>query len=136
MNSIHVFIVVAILILVVGLAVAFLYYRKRRVDQFFSQVYEQIKQVPKQKKNSFLLLLFKESLSASKNKASASSFSSKFQNPKYLEIQLVQMSNILKDSSKVQDKVIKKSLNLLTHYQAWEKIKLANDKKSTENKAS
>lgn len=136
MNSIHVFIVAAILILVVGLAVAFLYYRKRRVDQFFSQVYEQIKQVPKQKKNSFLLLLFKESLSASKNKASASSFSSKFQNPKYLEIQLVQMSNILKDSSKVQDKVIKKSLNLLTHYQAWEKIKLANDKKSTENKAS
>jgi len=136
MGIINVFTVVAILSLVIGLGAAFLYYRKNRVDKFFNQVYEQIKQVPKQKKNSFLLLLFKESISASKKKSSASSFSSKFQNPKYLDIQLVQMSNILKDTSKVQDKVIKRSLSLLSNYQTWEKAKIAKDKKVAENKAS
>src|SRR5690606_3441462 len=113
MDITKVFIVGVILSLIVGLGAAFYYYRKRNLEKFFNQVYEAAKQVPKQKKNSFLLLMFNESLSASKNKSNSTSFTSKFNNPKYLEIQLLQMSKILKDSSNVKDKVIKRSLSLL-----------------------
>jgi len=128
MDTKNVFIVVAIIILVVGAVVAFYHYRKRNLEKFFNQVYEESKKVPKQKKNSFLLVLFKESLSKSNKKSDKSSFSSKLQNPKYLEIQLMQMSKILKDTSNVQDKLIKRSLNLLKSYQIWEKAKISNNK--------
>ncbi|ABR47589.1 hypothetical protein Amet_1389 [Alkaliphilus metalliredigens QYMF] len=136
METNGVLIVGIILSLVIGAGAIFIYYKKRNLDAFFSQVYEQAKQAPKQKKNSFLLLLFKESLMASKKKSNKSSFANKFQNPKYLEIQLVQMSHILKDTSKVQDKTIKKSLNLLKNYKAWEKAKMTKDTKVVQGKAS
>ncbi|SHJ64898.1 hypothetical protein SAMN02745975_02556 [Geosporobacter subterraneus DSM 17957] len=136
MDITSMFTVGAVLSLGIGAGVTFYYYRKRNIEKFFNQVYEQTKQVPKQKKNSFLLLMFKETLSASAKKSDPSSFAGKFQNPKYLDIQLVQMSQILKDSSKVQDKIIKRALNLLSQYQAWEKAKMAEDKKVVESKAS
>jgi len=136
MNINSVFTVVAILVLVVGAGAAFYYYRKRNLEKFFNQIYEESKQVPKQKKNSFLLLMFKESLSASKKKSDKSAFASRLKNPKYLNIQLVQMSRILKDTSNVQDKTIKKSLNLLSAYQTWEKAKVAKEKKVIQEKAS
>lgn len=126
----------AVLSLGIGAGVTFYHYRKRNIEKFFNQVYEQTKQVPKQKKNSFLLLMFKETLSASAKKSNPSSLAGKFQNPKYLDVQLVQMSQILKDPSKVQDKIIKRALNLLTQYQAWEKSKIAGEKKAVESKAS
>ncbi|MTI69674.1 MAG: hypothetical protein FH751_05390 [Firmicutes bacterium] len=122
------FIVGAILILVIGVTIAFYYYRKRNLEKLFNQVYESSKQIPKQKKNSFLLLMFKESLSSSR-KSNKTSISAKLNNPKYLEVQLVQMSRILKDSSKTQDKTIKRALTLLKDYKKWEKEKTTKDKK-------
>jgi len=136
MKFTNVFIVGAILILVVGAVAAFYFYKKRNLEKLFNQIYEEAKKVPKQKKNSFLLLMFKESLSTSIKKSDKSSFSSKLQNPKYLEIQLMQMSKILKDSSKAQDKIIKRSLTLLSNYQTWEKAKMAKDKTVVQGKAS
>ncbi len=136
MDMTSVFTVGAILSLGAGASVTFYYYRKRNLEKLFTQTYEATKQVPKQKKNSFLLLMFKESLSASKNKSNTASFAGKLNNPKYLDIQLMQMSNILKDTSKVQDKTIKRSLGLLSDYQAWEKTKFAKDKKVIQEKAS
>lgn len=74
--------------------------------------------------------MFKESVLASKNKSKQSSFTSKLQNPKYLQVQLVQMSSILKDPSKVEDKVMKRALTLFKSYQQWEKEK--NEKAKNE----
>ncbi|MBF8982570.1 hypothetical protein IZY60_03360 [Lutibacter sp. B2] len=128
MDITSVFTVGAIVILTVGAGVIFFHYKKRNLDKFFTQTCEMAKQVPKQKKNSFLLLIFKESLLSSKNKKATNSLANKLNNPKYLNIQLVQMSNILKDRSKVHDKTIKKALNLLSAYHTWEKAKLAKDK--------
>ncbi|AKL96486.1 hypothetical protein CACET_c30420 [Clostridium aceticum] len=136
MNIINVFTVGAILGLLISGGAAFYYYRKRNLEKFFNQIYQEAKRVPRQKKNSFLLLMFKESLSASLKKSNAASFSNKLQNPKYLEFQLLQMSNILKDSSKVQDKLTKRSLTLLKDYQTWEKAKMAKDTKVVQDKAS
>ncbi|QZY53721.1 hypothetical protein [Crassaminicella profunda] len=119
-----------ILSLGIGVTITFYHYKKRNLEKLFNQVYETAKQIPKQKKNSFLLLMFKESLSASKHKSNTTSTSSKLNNPKYLEIQLVHMSRILKDNSKIQDKTIKRSLRLLNNYQTWEKNKIAKDKKA------
>ncbi len=130
------FTVVIILSLVVGAGAAFYYYKKRNLEKMFSQIHEEAKKVPKQKKNSFLLLMFKESLATSKKKPTATSFTNKLNNPKYLNIQLVQMSNILKDTSKVEDKTIKRALNLLSAYQTWEKSKISKDKKVVQDKAS
>lgn len=132
MDKVNLLIVGVILVLLISGGAAVYYYRKRNLEKFFNQIYEEMKQVPNQKKNSFLLLMFKESLSSTKNKSS----NSKLQNRKYLDIQLIQMANILKDSSNVQDKLIKRSLNLLNDYQAWEKGKMAEDKKVAQDKAS
>ncbi|PAB61131.1 hypothetical protein [Anaeromicrobium sediminis] len=129
MDITTVYTVGAVLILGIGVTIAFYHYRKRNLEKLFNHVYETAKQIPKQKKNSFLLLMFKESLSASKHKSNTTSIAGKLNNPKYLEVQLVQMSRILKDTSKVQDKTIKKSLHLLKDYQAWEKDKMDKDKK-------
>ncbi len=52
--------------LLIGGAYFFVRYRKTKLEELFVQVYETSKQVPKQKKNSFLLLMFKEAMSAKK----------------------------------------------------------------------
>ncbi|QUH25848.1 hypothetical protein [Serpentinicella alkaliphila] len=136
MDISNIFTVGSILVATVGIGAIYYYYKKRNLEKFFNQVYEETRKVPKQKRNSFILLMFKESLTASVNKSKNPNFTSKFQNPKYLEIQLVQMSHILKDSSKVKDKVMKRSLGLLNNYYVWEKAKFDKEKKEIQSKAS
>lgn len=136
MDSTTMLIIGAVIGLGVGAIVLFNYFKKRNLEKLFNQVYETTKQVPKQKKNSFLLLMFKESMASAKNKSKSTSSIDNLNNPKYLEIQLMQMSKILKDSSKVEDKTIKNALGLLDDYLAWEKEKNAEVKQSSKNKAS
>lgn len=123
------------IILIVGAIVAFTLFRKHQIEKLFSQVFVTSKQVPKQKKKSFLLLMFKESMTSAKKKSKSSNVGS-LNNPKYLEFQLIQMSSILKDTSKVKDKSVKNALRLLNDYLAWEKKKFANEKQATKGKAS
>lgn len=130
------FTVGAIIGITIVAGVAFYRYKKRNFENFFTQAREMAKQVPKQNKNSFLLLIFKESLSSSKNKKAKNSLSSKLSNPKYLNIQLVQMSNILKNRAKVTDKTNKKALKLLSTYQTWETAKFTKDKQVIQDKVS
>ena len=130
------FTVGAIISITVVAGITFYRYKKRNFENFFTQAYEMTKQVPKQNKNSFLLLIFKESLSSSKSKIAKNSLSNKLNNPKYLNIQLVQMSNILKNRSKVKDKTIKKALKLLSTYQTWETAKFTKDKQVIQDKVS
>ncbi len=60
-------------------------------------------------------------MSPSNYKKKEKSSMDRLQNPKYLEVQLMQMSKILKDTSNVQDKAIKRSLALMNEYLTWEK---------------
>lgn len=115
-------------VLVIGAVIASYFYKKRNITKLFEQAYETSKQVPKQKKNSFLLLIFTEAISTSKKKSEASA--NKLNNPKYLELQLMKMSKILKDGSNDQDKKTKQALRLLKNYQEWEEKKSATDSKS------
>ena len=121
----------------IGALVALNYYRKKNIEKLFEQVYESAKQVPKQKKNSFLLLMFKESLASAKKKKKNKSKTGleQLNNPKYLEIQLMQMSSILKDTSKVQDKTVKSALTMLNDYLVWEKAKNSQTKQPTKKAA-
>ncbi len=59
----------------------------------------------------------------------------KLNNKKYLEAQMVKMTHILKDPSKVKDKNMKKALQVLKDYHAWEKEKKTLSK-ATKQKAS
>lgn len=112
-------------LLVVGVGVVFYlsYNRKRNLDKLFEQVSEAVKTIPKQKKNNFLLFMFKDSMSAASKKSKKPSALEKNISPKQLDIQLIQMSTILKDRSKVTDKKTKNALKLLDDYLAWEKKK-------------
>lgn len=103
------------------------YYRKKtkEMHQLFEQVQENVRQVPKQKTQSFILLMFKETVRASKSKTVVSP--GRFNDPKILEAQLIQMSSILKDRSKVSDKQMKQALHLYDSYAAWEKKKKKKD---------
>jgi hypothetical protein len=115
--------------LIIGGAIAFYYYRKRSLTKLFDQVYESSKQVPKQKKTRFLLLMFLETMAASKKKTKSTANVNKLNNPKYLELQLLRMSKILKDGPKGQNKKTKQSLRLLKDYLAWEEKKKAINSK-------
>lgn len=114
-------------VLVIGAVIVSYSYKKRNLNKLFEQAYENIQQVPKQKKNSFLLFLFTEALT-SKKKSEANA--SKLNNPKYLEIQLLKMSKILKDGPDNQDKKTKHALQLLKSYQEWEDKKNATESQS------
>ncbi|MDW7662484.1 MAG: hypothetical protein SCL54_13770 [Bacillota bacterium] len=112
-------------LLAVGAGVVFYlnYNRKRNLNKLFEQVADALKTIPKQKKNNFLLFMFKDSMSASKKKTKTTSALEKNMSPKQLEIQMIQMATILKDRSKVTDKKTKNALKLLDDYLAWEKNK-------------
>jgi hypothetical protein len=112
-------------LLAVGVGVVFYlnYNRKRNFNKLFEQVSEALKTIPKQKKNNFLLFMFKDSMSASNKKSKTPSALEKNMSPKQLEIQMIQMATILKDRSKVTDKKTKNALKLLDEYLAWEKNK-------------
>lgn len=136
MNTTSMITIGFILVLGVGAVLIFNHFRKKNQEQLFNQVFITAKQVPKQKRNSFLLLMFKESLLASKKKSKSKQVSGNLNNPKYLEVQLLQMSKILKDSSNVKDKNIKRALLLLKEYYAWEKKKNLRINDTSKIKAS
>ncbi len=123
MNTTTMVIIGVVLLLGVGAFIALNHYKKKNITQLFEQVYMTSRQVPRQKKNSFLLLMFKETLSNSFNKSKSQASMDKLQNPKYLEIQMMQMTKILKDNSLANDKPTKRALTLLSEYQTWEKEK-------------
>jgi flagellar motor component MotA len=131
MTNTSIIIIAVITAILIGAIIAIYIYKKKNVVKLFEQVYETAKQVPKQKKNSFILLLFIETLSESSKKGKSSISISKLNNPKYLDIQLVRMSKILKDSSNVKDKYTKQSLSLLKDYVKWEAEKNLASKKKT-----
>lgn len=112
-----------LLAVAVGVVFYLNYNRKRNLDKLFEQVAESLKSIPKQKKNNFLLFMFKDSMSASKKKSKSTSALEKNMSPKQLEIQMIQMATILKDRSKATDKKTKNALKLLDDYLAWEKKK-------------
>ncbi|MBN7772623.1 hypothetical protein [Clostridium aminobutyricum] len=100
--------------------------RTKQLYKMFEQVFESSKQVPKQKKHSFLLFMFKESVVASKNKKVDPQ--SRMNNLKFVESQLLQMGSILKDPSKVTDKKMKQALKMYDAYIKWEKSKFQTAK--------
>lgn len=114
-----------IIVGVVLLAIAgiVIYYRKRQETMFqsFEQMAAMLKQVPTQKQQSFLLFMFRESARAGKNVNT--NIQSKLNDPKYLEVNLLQMSVILKDRSKVKDKKLKQALRMYDAYVMWDKSK-------------
>lgn len=112
-----------VLVLGIGAGVAFIYSRKKGMENLFNSVYENAKQVPKKKRRSFLLFMFKETITAPRNKKKAAAHGNKLNNRVYVETQLIKMTNILKDPSKVTDKKIKRSLTLLKEYTIWEEKK-------------
>lgn len=136
MDRMSMIIIGIITCLAIGAFFSIRYYKKRNLTKLFEQIYVNAKQIPKQKKNSFILLMFTEAMSASLKKSKSTSNANKLNNPKYLEIQLLQMSKILKDSSNVQDKKTKQSLRLLNDYLAWEEEQKAKAKELKQNKTA
>jgi|GEM_PF-900053 len=120
-----------VIVLAIAAAVTYYIFRKRNLDKMFNDVYVTSKQIPKQKRTSYLLLMFQTSIAASKNKDTTPEAAyAKLNNPKYLELQLIKMSTYIKDRAKVKDKTIKKSLQMLDAYLIWEKNKLAKEAKA------
>ena len=72
----------------------------------------------------------KKSKKNSKENSKSTASVNKLNNPKYLELQLLRMSKILKDGPKGQNKKTKQSLRLLKDYLAWEEKKKAIDVKA------
>jgi len=126
-----------VIVLAIAAAVTYYIFRKRNLDKMFNDVFVTSKQVPKQKRNSYLLLMFQTSIAASKSKDTTPEAAyAKLNNPKYLELQLIKMSTYIKDRDKVKDKTIKRSLQLLDAYLIWEKNKLAKEGKAKDEKTS
>lgn len=105
--------------------VAYRIFKKRTEEKLFTQVYAQMQMVPKQKRRGIVLLMFKESLNNAAKKKDQSALGAKFQNPKFLEIQLRQMNALLSNPEKATDKITKRALALFKAYEAWEKNKAA-----------
>jgi len=135
--SVTTMIILAVIVLAVAGFFVLRHYKNKNLEQLYNQVYETSKQVPKQKKMSFLLLMFRETMLASKKKTRASAGGEKLNNPKYLGIQMMQMTKVLKDRENVQDKMMKRSLTLLDSYLVWEGKKNAGAKaeKASEKEA-
>lgn len=129
-------IVGTLLVIGVGGYFGYNHLKKKNTEKLFNQLFETLRQVPKAKKHPFILLMLKETMSPSNYKKKSKSSIDRLQNPKYLEVQMLQMSKILKDTSKVEDKVIKRSLALMTQYLEWEKAKIAEIKNKSAEKAA
>jgi len=110
---------------------ALYYYRKKSNLKLFKEVHDNLSQVPKKKQRAFVLMMFREGLSPEnikkrkKSKNEKTGFE-KLNNQKYVEIQLVKMTSILKDPSKVKDRTTKSALKLYNQYLAWEKSNKAS----------
>jgi len=108
-------------VVVILLAVGFFLltkFNKKRMDALFMQISMTVHQVPKQKKKSFILLMLMETLSASKNKSKT--MPSKLNNQKYINMQMLQMSKLLKEGPNPKDKMARNALKLLNDYYKWE----------------
>jgi len=121
MNSTTTTIIVTLLVIGIAGAIGLYYYRKRSLVKLFEEVYMNAHQIPKQNKKSFLLLMFKESLSKPKDKSKQPGDNLK--NQKFVQVQMIQMNRILKDNSLAKDKVTKRALLILADYEKWEKEK-------------
>lgn len=122
-NSTIVIIVVVIAMLLVGGFIALQFYKKKNLDTLFEQIYFSAMQIPKKKKKAFLLLMFIDTLNTQSRKAKKNNVTTKLNNPKYVDFQMIKMTKILKDSSDVKDKTTKQALNLLKEYLTWEEKK-------------
>lgn len=118
-------------VIIIGAGAGLYYYRKRSLTKMFAEVYQNSHQIPKQNKKSFLLLMFKESLTKPKDKTKKPGDNLK--NQKFVQIQMIKMNKVLKDTSKVTDKPTKRALVVLADYEKWEK-KLVEAKKAANNK--
>ena len=118
----NIFMVVGIIavVLIAGY-VGLIFFNKSRMGKLFEQIYQSAKQVPKQKKNSFVLLMLVETISSSRKGSKTTS--SKLNNQKYIEFQMIQMSRILNKSVSPPDKRTKQALKMLSNYQNWEASK-------------
>ncbi len=106
-------------VIIIGAGAGLYYYRKRTLLKMFQEVYQNSAQIPKQNKNSFLLLMFKESMTKPKDKTKKPGDNLK--NQKFVQIQMIKMNKVLKDTASVKDKPTKRALVLLNDYLAWEK---------------
>lgn len=111
---------------VVALITAGVFYLRKRqksVVAGFEQIAEMVKQVPKQKKQGFILFMFRESAKA--GKSGNTKLQSKLNDPKFMDVQLLQMNMLLKDRTKAKDKKTKQALQMYDAYMNWEKAKAA-----------
>tara|TARA_Y100000588_G_C13975082_1_gene804706 strand:+ start:410 stop:820 length:411 start_codon:yes stop_codon:yes gene_type:complete len=136
MDSTTMMIIGFLLVLGVGGYFGYKHLKAKNTEKLFNQVFDTVRQVPKAKKLSFILLMFKETLSPANYKKKSKSNVDKLQNPKYLEIQMIQMSKVLKDKDNVTDKTMKNALKMLNDYLAWEKEKIAKIKEESQKKAA
>ena len=96
-------------------------YKKKNMEKLFNHVFETSKQVPIKKRTAYQLFMFKETIAASVKKGKDAASAERLNNPKYVEVQLMNMTKILKDTSKVEDKRIKQALKMLEDFKKWEK---------------
>jgi len=136
MDSTTMMIIGFLLVLGVGGYFGYKHLKTKNTEKLFNQVFDTVRQVPKAKKNSFILLMFKETLSPANYKKKSKSNADKLQNPKYLEIQMIQMSKVLKNKDEVTDKTMKNALKMLNDYLAWEKERIAKIKEESQKKAA
>ncbi len=123
-------IVIGIIIVVFALTVLGLnFYRKRQVEKLFNELKNSSRQVPKSKRNNFILLMLSESMSASPRKSKRTNHMAKLNNPKYLEIQMIKMGKLLKDPSSADNKTSQQALKLFRDYQAWEEKLISEQSK-------
>jgi len=131
MDQTTIIIIVAAVILLIGGAILYIRYKNKNMNNMFMQTSEMAKQAPKSKRNSFLLMIFLESIRSTKQKRKKDddSFQKKLNNAKYVNIQLAQMSRTLKNRSAVTDKTMKRALNLYDSYYKWDKMQSEKEKK-------
>ncbi len=110
-----------VLVAIIAAAIVFFLKRQKTLNQGFEQIMGMLKQVPKQKKQSFILFTFIESVRSQKNKNANSQ--KKMNDPKYVEVQLLQMNMVLKDRTKAKDKKTKRALQMYDAFIRWEKLK-------------
>ncbi len=99
------------------------YYKKKNMEKLFNHIFETSKQVPIKKRTAYQLFMFKETIAASVKKGKDAASAERLNNPKYVEIQLINMTKILKDTSTVKDKRIKQALKMLEDFKKWEEKK-------------
>ncbi|MEA1975058.1 MAG: hypothetical protein U9N10_05815 [Bacillota bacterium] len=112
-------------IIILGIIGYFIWdsYKKKNMEKLFNHVFETSKEVPIKKRKAFQLFMFKETLAASLKKGKNATSTERLNNEKYVYLQLINMTKILKDTSNIKDKTIKRALKMLEDYKKWEEKK-------------